>query len=670
MKLKLAHSLYLAFGLVLAILVLFSILVYTQQKDILKISAEVESDDVPGAMLYMQVLDEMGDMQTNVLEYLNGEYEESQDFESNYQEFRGFFKQLVPLESAKQSDRDKMDLIESLSEQYANVVRTEIFAKYKPEQEQKAYKAINDLEKTTGKALEELLDQLKDEEFNDALKSTDLQESLNDDLPGVRYYLELVDQAGDMLSSIIKYVAGDASRKEDFQKDKESFAYYLELIKPLEKKPQEVKNIALIQQYFDEITQTAAEIFKNYDPQTKIDALRTVDDLEKQVFNKMEEILDTSAEEERSDASMALTGLTEQLNSMITKLIIITLVAVALGFFIAWYLSSRITSRVNLVVEKAKLIAEGDLSSPISEDTSGDELGMLARSIDDMQSSLKTLISEISAVAGQVASESDALESVSRQVSQGSQDQAHKAQLIATAVEQMTATVNEVAEQSSMAATLAQQAGEQADNGGVIMQQTVSSIQKVSTVVNDSAAAVDELGKRGEEIGQIIKVITDIAEQTNLLALKAAIEAARAGEFGRGFSVVADEVRGLAERTAKATKQVAESINATQTETTKAVARMDEGTELVNQGVKLTEEAGDALRSIVDNAKNVNSMIHSIAAATEEQSVATREIASDIVFISDVASETVSLAGSANDASARLSDKVTQLEGLVAKFKL
>ena len=244
------------------------------------------------------------------------------------------------------------------------------------------------------------------------------------------------------------------------------------------------------------------------------------------------------------------------------------------GIAVAWGLLNIIRQRLDVIAAKAKSIADGDLSEPPINETNKDELGELARAIDAMQQSLRSVLSNITSVASEVASNTQMVEDTTKLVASGIEEQADKATLIASAVEEMTVTVNQVADQSTDAAASSRQAGEEATNGGKLMQETVNGMNRISEVVNETAETVDSLGKRGEEIGNVIKVINDIAEQTNLLALNAAIEAARAGELGRGFAVVADEVRSLAERTSKATEEVGGLISSIQNETRQAVERM------------------------------------------------------------------------------------------------
>ncbi|MCP5079749.1 MAG: methyl-accepting chemotaxis protein, partial [Psychromonas sp.] len=241
MKFSIAQRLYAGFASIIVIMFIVSTIIWVQNSAIQAISNEVESDDVPGVITYLQVLDELGDMQANVLEYLTGETEEFESFNSNYDEFKTYFKSLNALESAKQHDREKMAKIEKYITDYASRANKDVFERYNPDTERWAFDKIIQLNKE-GAELEILLDSLKEEEFADALKSTDLEESLQDDLPGVRYYLELIDEAGDMLASITSFVAGDVSKIEAFKKDQASFESYLAKLIPLEQKSREIQN--------------------------------------------------------------------------------------------------------------------------------------------------------------------------------------------------------------------------------------------------------------------------------------------------------------------------------------------------------------------------------------------------------------------------------------------
>ena len=212
--------------------------------------------------------------------------------------------------------------------------------------------------------------------------------------------------------------------------------------------------------------------------------------------------------------------------------------------------------------------------------------------------------------------------------------------------------------------------GRTAEEGGGVVEQTVTGMNAISEAVSASADSVRELGARGEQIGQVIEVINDIADQTNLLALNAAIEAARAGEHGRGFAVVADEVRKLADRTTKATEEVADSIRAIQNETENAVERMQSGTEQVAKGVELAGQAGAALREIVGGTRDVSSLVQSIAAGAEQQSSASEEVSRNADAIKAVTQQATEGANQSAAASAQLSSKAESLQQLLGAFKL
>ena len=280
------------------------------------------------------------------------------------------------------------------------------------------------------------------------------------------------------------------------------------------------------------------------------------------------------------------------------------------------------------------------------------------------------IIADVARTATQVAAASSQVAASSEELSSGMKQQAEQTTQVSAAVEQMGATVAEVSRKSEDASNAATEAGSRANEGARIVELTVEGIRSIATMVNDSAGAINELGKRGEQIGQVIGVISDIADQTNLLALNAAIEAARAGEHGRGFAVVADEVRKLAERTTKATDEVSESIRAIQSETTAAVQRMNTGTSKVEEGVKLAEEAGTSLRAIVGGSTKVAEMIGQIAAAAQQQAAASEQIGRSIETINAVARQSTQGVSEAAEAATSLSRKAEELQRMVGGFKL
>lgn len=290
--------------------------------------------------------------------------------------------------------------------------------------------------------------------------------------------------------------------------------------------------------------------------------------------------------------------------------------------------SATLVRPITRFVVRLKDIAEGegDLTQRVDEERQ-DELGELGRWFNRFVQNVHNIIAEVGTNAEEVSA---------------------AATEIAASAEEMSASVGEVARQSAEAADSAGKAGKSATAGGEVVQQTVHEIKQISEAVTASAASVAELGRRGDEIGKVISVINDIADQTNLLALNAAIEAARAGEHGRGFAVVADEVRKLAERTTRATEEVGQSIKSIQDETKQAVTRMETGTQQVKVGVELAERAGENLREIVDGAGQVATLIGQISAASEEAGSATSQ---------------------SSQAAQDLSHKAEQLRELVGRFK-
>jgi len=321
-------------------------------------------------------------------------------------------------------------------------------------------------------------------------------------------------------------------------------------------------------------------------------------------------------------------------------------------------------------VDLANKIASHDLAANDLPVEARDEIGEATSALNSMKNNLRGMMQSIATTAEHVASASEELAANAMQTASGGETQKDQVHQIATAMQEMSATVHEVSENCNQAAESAHKASETARGGGVIVEDTLTLMRSIADSVRESAKSVQELGSRSNQIGKIVGVIDDIADQTNLLALNAAIEAARAGEQGRGFAVVADEVRKLAERTTKATKEIAEMIQSVQAETRSAVDKMQSGTQQVEKGVEVTAKAGESLKQIIGQAEHVGEMVTHIATAANQQSSTTEQVNSNMEQINRLVAESAEGAQQSAKACEQLSSLALELQNLVSRFKL
>lgn len=372
----------------------------------------------------------------------------------------------------------------------------------------------------------------------------------------------------------------------------------------------------------------------------------------------------------RSAARVQDPAILHALRIMQITLLISSLLAASVASIVGGVFRKRFSSALQKVAMRTEIIARGDLTGESLKADSDDEIGDLILALNQMQQGLREIIYSMAATAEHVASASEQISTTATQMAQGAEVERDQASQVATAMQEMSSTVLQVSENSNKAAEAARQAAETARQGGKVVQGTLAKMQAIAESVGSTSKKILELGKSSDQIGRIIGVIDDIADQTNLLALNAAIEAARAGEQGRGFAVVADEVRKLAERTSTATKEIARMIESIQGETKSAVEAMDRETRHANEGVATTTQAGTSLEEIIRMAEQVGEMIVHIATAATQQSSTTEQVSGSMEQIANLVKESAVGAQQSAKACHDLSGLALDLQETVSRFKV
>ncbi|MBC7963849.1 MAG: methyl-accepting chemotaxis protein [Steroidobacteraceae bacterium] len=376
-------------------------------------------------------------------------------------------------------------------------------------------------------------------------------------------------------------------------------------------------------------------------------------------------IMANEAAEAKKTFDEAESNYRKTLMLVIGTIVVSVLVSLIMGFMII----RSISSAANALIHASDAMANGDLSQRVRL-PSRDELGTIGDSFDAMADSFSQAIRKVAESSSQVASAAAQVNSTAVRIATGAEEVAAQSATVATAGEEMSATSGDIAQNCQMAAEGAHRAAQSAQNGALVVDATIAVMGQIAAKVQESAGTVESLGARSDQIGAIIGTIEDIADQTNLLALNAAIEAARAGEQGRGFAVVADEVRALAERTTRATREIGEMIKAIQGETRGAVAAMEQGVRQVEAGTIEAGRSGEALRDILEQVNAVAMQVNQIATAAEEQTATTSEISNNMMQITEVVQDTAGGAHQAATAASQLTGNAEELQRLVQQFKL
>ena len=402
--------------------------------------------------------------------------------------------------------------------------------------------------------------------------------------------------------------------------------------------------------------------------QNKVEEMRTLINTRiKDATDLMGEQLNKLIAINSSDADRAGRDAEGSYQQAVTGIIIVAVVAALMTVLLAWLLTRSIVTPLQKAVSAAESIAGGNLSKLIEVDGK-DEPARLLGALATMQANLRQTIQHIAGSATQLASAAEELSAVTEEASKGLQQQNNEIDQAATAVNEMTAAVEEVARNAVSTSEASGQSNQAAREGRDRVVETVGAIQTMTQDVQNTSVLIEGLASQGRDIGKVLDVIRAIAEQTNLLALNAAIEAARAGEAGRGFAVVADEVRALAHRTAQSTQEIEKMVAGIQNGTGEAVQSMQQSNQRTQNTLEMARAAGVALEQITQSISLINERNLVIASASEEQAQVSREVDRNLVNIRDLATQSAAGANQTSAASHELSRLAVDLNGMVARF--
>jgi methyl-accepting chemotaxis protein len=432
----------------------------------------------------------------------------------------------------------------------------------------------------------------------------------------------------------------------------------------LDAEKQQAKQISELLAKYRKSVATALDLL-SIDVNTGMTGMQNADDNFKQLSQLTEDLVKTEERLSKEASEKAATTYTRAV--MISVVALLAAIVVSIGLSIV--LARGIANRVAQATVVAGRIAEGDLTSSIASSAHADEVGQLIDALQRMQTSLREVIGAIAGSAQELHGSSKGMTSAAEEITHSSAQQSDSVSSTAAAIEQLTVSIAQVADNAKHARGVAEQTARIADNGKQLVDGAAMEIRKIAESVTTTSHSIHELQTSSQQISQIASVIREIADQTNLLALNAAIEAARAGEQGRGFAVVADEVRKLAERTGTSTNEIKTMIEAIQAQTNTAVTQMGQASEQVEIGVKMIQDLQSPLAELQECSSAAVSSLVELSDAAKEQSHASTQIAQNVERIAQMGEENSAAASNSHDLAQGLAGMATGLQTLVERFR-